>query len=208
MTRVVSWVASVAVAAAIAITAAARAAPPSVALQVEWRWVDAMPPPPVARAAAGGAKVVGTAGAFDARPGVAVRSGAAAEPVVQQLSVMNGATAQLRMVDQAQLPSVELFRTPRGTGGVVSPMWVGQVQSFAVTPRWAGGAAPVELDLVAESHDGGAQQRWASTVRVPLGQWQTVARSGVPPPGVAAGVTATSHATATPVRELQVRVAR
>lgn len=186
----------------------AHAAPPPVSLQVAWRWVDRSPTP-VAAAQAPGTRVVGTGGSTNAQPGVTLRSGAPAEPLVQTLTVMNGSTALLRAVERVPLPSVELFRTSQGrSGGAMSPLWVGNVTSFGVTPRWPGGAAPVELELVAESNDGGVQQRWSSTVRVPLGQWQTVACSGVPQPGTVAGVTSTAQAAPTPLRELQVRVGR
>lgn len=186
-----------------------RAAPPAVALHVEWRWVDAQQPPSVADAAADGSRVTSTAGSFDTRPGVTQRSAPADEAPVQRLRVMNGERASLRLAEHEALPQLTLWRGPKGDHGAVSFVDAVRVQSFSVRPQWPGGRAPVTLEIEAASGDAAAPSRWTTTLAVPLGLWATVASVGNGAAGPAqAGVVSTRDVTPAHNRELQVRVTR
>jgi hypothetical protein len=181
---------------------------PQVALQVDWRWVEAAQAPPAAQGLHDGARVVGTGGAYDDRPGVTLRSQPAAEPVVRTLTVMNGEPARLEVAELRPTWEVQLFRTPKGDGGVLVPGTVSQVQALAVRPRWAGGTKPVELEVSADSRAAGGSQHWSSTVQLPLNAWQTVLQASMPATSPSHGELSSTGAVPATRRELQLRVRR
>ena len=119
----------------------------------------------------------------------------------QQVQVRNGETASLvlaqtvpmRWLQSAQAQNTSLAASgvsANSTGGGVAyaMSWLQAGQSVRVAPRWSGGNEPavVELEIEAASlaERGGAelptrtQQRAATTLTLPLGQWVTVASSG------------------------------
>lgn len=140
---------------------------------------------------------------------------ASRERVGQRLCVRNGERASLAL-DLAR--PVQIWQA---APGVVWPValpttqWLHAGQRLDVRPRWAGGQAPVDVELTAQASrldptvapgSGEAPSRAAAevqtTLRVPLGQWVTIASSG--DAADAAGVVASSQAR--PGRELQLRV--
>lgn len=189
----------------------ALAAPPAVQFIVELRWVDSHLPPAAQAGVRDGAVVVGTGGAVSPRgPGVTTSTASAAPPPTQRLLVQNGQRASLRLTTREPLQWVDtvvelgpasaaqrrLYAQPRQGEHRVT-------QSFAVTPTWPGGRAPVRLAFNVEDGDNAFQ----STLDLPLEGWQTVARSG----GGAAspaprGTISSRDAAGQPERELQLRV--
>ena len=119
----------------------------------------------------------------------------------QQVQVRNGETANLvlaqsvpmRWTQAAQAQNASLAASgvalSSSSGAVAYALaWLQAGQSLKLAPRWSGGNEPaiVEVDLEASSlaERGGAelparaQQRVATTLTLPLGQWVTVASSG------------------------------
>lgn len=138
--------------------------------------------------------------------------------VPQQVQVRNGEKASLRMgqtLPVRWVQSVAAQSGRSGTAGAVSYglTWMDEGQNLAVTPRWAGGKQPVELQIDVQSAsvdtstgaDLPNQQRsqLATTVSAPLGQWVTVAASGG---GTAQANSYSSDAAADVRRLIQIRV--
>lgn len=160
----------------------------------------------------------------DSRGGVVGRTSIGMETIqtesqtdtVQQVQVLNGGKARL-FVGKSQPYTVWQWAwTGQGGGGlgVIGPqasqpggypvnvvpqtVWIDLGQGLNVRPRWAGGHAPVIVELEAQARqpaqlgsqmggvyggqvDPDGQTRRvevASTLSVPLGQWAVVARSG------------------------------
>ncbi|RZJ12364.1 MAG: hypothetical protein EOP39_03780 [Rubrivivax sp.] len=190
--------------------AMAHAAPPAVQLLVELRWVDSALPPSAQAGVRDGAVVVGTAGAVSPRgPGVVTSTVPAVSVPTQRLLVQNGERASARLTSREPLHWVEttvelaadgakrrIYANPRQQERQVA-------QSFMVTPTWPGGDAPVRLTFDVE--DGG--NRFQSTLSLPMGRWQTAARTGSAPATPAPRGTVSSRCAAgQPERELQLRV--
>lgn len=193
----------------------AQAAPPAVPLTVELRWVDSNLPPAAQAGVRDGAVVVGTAGSVSPRgPGVVTSTAIAAPQPAQRLLVLNGQRASLRLTTREPLQwvdtVVELNPAATTAASAVSRLYAqprqGErrvTQSFAVTPTWPGGRAPVRVAFDVEDGDNTFQ----STLDLPLERWQTVARTG----GGAAspaprGTISSRDAAGQPERELQLRV--
>lgn len=136
----------------------------------------------------------------------------------QLVQVRNGEKASLRMgqtLPVRWVQSVAAQSGRSGTAGAVSYglTWMDEGQNLAVTPRWAGGKQPVELQIDVQSAsvdtstgaDLPNQQRsqLATTVSAPLGQWVTVAASGG---GTAQANSYSSDAAADVRRLIQIRV--
>lgn len=193
----------------------ARAAPPAVQLLVELRWVDSNLPPAAQAGVRDGAVVVGTAGAVSPKgPGVVTSTAQAAPQPAQRLLVLNGQRAGLRLTTREPLQWVDaaveldpaagpasaprrVYASPRANGERRT------AQSFAVTPTWQGGRAPVRVEF---SVDDG-EREFQSTLDLPMERWQTVARSGgggAPP--APRGTVSSRDAAGQPERELQLRV--
>lgn len=177
----------------------AAAAPPQRNLLVELREADAAQARPGA-------------------PGWTLRSADASLPRVQpaqQLRVLNGASASLRL---AVTRPLQVWQAdPVSWLPVPGTQWVSAGQQLTVAPRWPGGQEPVTVTLTSESSrfdpavaPGSAElpQRAESsvstTLRVPLGEWVTVAASGAVDRDP--NVVSSGQAAATAQRLLQLRV--
>ncbi|WP_457420327.1 hypothetical protein [Roseateles sp. P5_E7] len=192
----------------------AQAAPPAVQLTVELRWVDSQLPPSAQAGVRDDAVVVGTAGTVSPRgPGVVTSTAPAAPQPAQRLLVLNGQRASLRLTTREPLQwvdtVVELDPAATTAASAARRLYAqprqGErraTQSFAVTPTWPGGRAPVRVAFDVEDGDSAFQ----STLDLPLERWQTVARTGgtsSPPPR---GTVNSRDAAGQPERELQLRV--
>ena len=146
-----------------------------------------------------GAVVVGTEGA-SARAGVSfeARSRDAARDTVQQVRVLNGGRAALRIGSSVPVQWLQWALTPQGPTVVGGTQWIDGGRGFTVQPRWPGGDAPVTLEVSTEAsgplpsaggppsaHAGApqapgpvGQATMLTTVQLMLGEWVTVASSG------------------------------
>ena len=131
------------------------------------------------RAAAGGSVVIGSDGRVSGGVGIGaqVRSRDAAGDSVQQVRVLNGGRAGVRLARAVPLEFVQIVWTPQGAQVLPSTVWTETGRGFVVQPRWPGGAAPVTVEVSAEG--GGAAERTQvlTTVQLPLGEWVTIASS-------------------------------
>jgi len=193
--------------------ALATAAPPAVPLLVELRWVDSILTGSAQAGVRDGAVVVGTGGSVSPRgPGVVTSTAAAAPQPAQRLLVRNGQRAALRLTTREPLQWVDavveldpaaapasaarrLYASPR-QGERRS------TQSFAVTPTWPGGRAPVRVAFSVEDGD----HAFESTLDLPMERWQTVARTGGGASPAPRGTVSSRDAAGQPERELQIRV--
>ncbi|MGM9481663.1 hypothetical protein ACS5PN_10825 [Roseateles sp. NT4] len=189
---------------------AAAAAPPAVTLLVELRWVDSNLPPAALAGVRDGAVVVGTAGAVSPRgPGVVTSTAQAAPQPGQRVQVLNGQRASTRLTTSEPLQWVDTLveldpatRTPQRVYANPRSGERRRTQSFAVTPTWAGGRAPVRVEFSVDD-DG---HEFQSTLELPMERWQTVARSGGGASPAPKGTISSADATGRPERELQLRV--
>lgn len=124
------------------------------------------------------------------------------ETAFQQVLVMNGGRARIdvrhevpRTVWQwaVATPLRPSLVNPQAQAGLVAQtVWMDSGQGLSVRPQWAGGSAPVRLELEAEAPLRAAQGRhgWEgseedppprlsaqTTLSVPMGQWVAVART-------------------------------
>lgn len=133
----------------------------------------------------------------------------------QQLQVRNGSAARLSFAQATPLQwvqSVQAQGAMTGAGVKQGLIWLQAGQSLLLKPRWPGGqkAATVEVEVQTSSvqQEPGrelpsqARSELATTVRAPLGQWVTLARSGG---GTPPGTYRSDAATQRP-RLLQLRV--
>lgn len=191
--------------------ALAAAAPPAVQFVVELRWVDSHLPPSAQAGVRDGAVVIGTGGAVSPRgPGVVTSTITATPPPVQRLLVQNGQRAALRLTTREPLQWVDTAVELDPASGAPRRLYAqpreGErrvTQSFAVTPTWPGGRAPVRVAFNVEDGD----NLFQSTLDLPLQRWHTVARTGggntSPAPR---GTVSSRDAAGQPERELQLRV--
>ena len=199
----------------ILLPAMAAAAPPAVQFIVELRWVDSNLPPSAQAGVRDGAVVVGTAGTVSPRgPGVVTSTITAAPQPAQRLLVQNGQRAALRLTTREPLQwldtVVELDPAATTAASAVRRLYAQPregdrrvTQSFAVTPPWPGGRAPVRVKFDVEDGDNVFQ----STLDLPLERWQTVARTGgSATPPAPRGTVSSRDAAGQPERELQLRV--
>lgn len=185
--------------------ALAYAAQPALAanemLHIEWRWVDSTLNAAAIGAIRDGSSTWSTAGNVTPKPGGTITSTRSAEDrvsPVQELRVLNGHEASQRFETPALIQWVEGDRNRAKLRGQPSV----RVNSFAVTPQWPGGAAPIKLGI--RLTDG--QAEFSTTVSQPMNEWRTVLRSGAQPKAPQAGVTSTRDAEVVQQRELQMRV--
>ncbi|MBA2723651.1 MAG: hypothetical protein H0U56_12330 [Methylibium sp.] len=147
-----------------------------------------------------GAVVIGPNGEVSARGGVGfeARGRSDARSTSQQVSVLNGGRAAVRVGASVPLQWLQWAWTPNGPVVVAETGFVETGRGFVVQPRWPGGDAPVTVEVSTEASDrafGGLPSRHApdgqplpegsvqqagvlTTVQLPLGEWVTVARSG------------------------------
>ncbi|XHS79694.1 hypothetical protein ACFJGW_06875 [Burkholderiaceae bacterium UC74_6] len=170
-------------------------------LHIEWRWVDSTLNAAAIGAIRDGSSTWSTAGNVTPKPGGTITSTRSAEDrvsPVQELRVLNGHEASQRFETPALIQWVEGDRNRAKLRGQPSV----RVNSFAVTPQWPGGAAPIKLGI--RLTDG--QAEFSTTVSQPMNEWRTVLRSGAQPKAPQAGVTSTRDAEVVQQRELQMRV--
>lgn len=146
-----------------------------------------------------GVLVVGPDGSVSARAGVTIeaRGRDAGRDTVQQLRVLNGSQASLRIGADVPVYWLQWFWTANGPGPAVGTQFVATGRGFMVQPRWPGGDAPVTVEVSAESSavSSGGLPRYGgqgqplppgsferagvvTTLALPLGEWFTVASSG------------------------------
>ncbi|WP_144006940.1 hypothetical protein [Pelomonas sp. KK5] len=187
-------------------------------LQVELRWTESAVSGAAMAGVRDGGYVVGTAGSVSPRPGgVTISTARASAPPAQRLVVMNGKSASITLTEPQTTQWLDYaVEMPTQQGGqpkvYAAPRTsvVERSRGFVVTPRWAGGKRPVEVELKAmrprEEAEGGGEEQVLSHVQVPLGEWITVARTGAPARAPERGVTSSRDAEPQSSRELQLRV--
>lgn len=147
-----------------------------------------------------GAVVIGPNGEASVRGGVTfeARGRNDARGSSQQVSVLNGGRASVRIGASVPMQWLQWAWTPDGPVVVAETGFVETGRGFVVQPRWPGGNAAVTVEVSTEATDrasGGLPSRHApdgqplpegslqqagvlSTLRLPLGEWVTVARAG------------------------------
>lgn len=147
-----------------------------------------------------GAVVVGPNGEVSARGGVTfeARGRNDARSTAQQVSVLNGGRATVRIGNSVPMQWLQWGWTPDGPAVIAETALVETGRGFTVQPRWPGGNAAVTVEVSTEATDrasGGLPSRHApdgqplpegslqqagvlSTLQLPLGEWVTVARAG------------------------------
>lgn len=155
-------------------------------------------------------------------PGWNVRSAdarTARERPPQQLRVRNGASAGVRLAVTRPLQIWQAAPSPLLQLPVPVPttQWIEAGQRLTMQPRWPGGSQPVEVTLSFDSSrfdtaiapgstepPQRSEERVATTVRAPLGQWVTIAGNGTD--GSEQNVVSSGQAAAASRRVLQLRV--
>lgn len=114
--------------------------------------------------------------------GSEARSRDQARDTVQQVRVLNGGQASVRLAHSAPLQFVQVIWTAQGVQVLPATYWSESAQGFTVRPRWPGGSAPVTVEISAESggdmpsRDGANERRRVlTTVQLPLDEWVTIA---------------------------------
>ncbi|MBI5333770.1 MAG: hypothetical protein HZB72_04145 [Burkholderiales bacterium] len=126
------------------------------------------------------------------RGGVQVRSTRSSASAVQQVRVMSGASASIRMGQSMPLQLWQAWVTPQGVQAAPTTVFVEAGQGFAVRPSWPGGSAPVTLEVVSESSrltQPGMASRWERAVAE-----TRAARGEALPPGAVGAVGAVESA--------------
>jgi hypothetical protein len=156
------------------------------------------------RAGAAGDVVVGTAGA-SVQGALEWRSSGRERQLgsVQQVLVLNGGVAGVRLAAQTPWQFVQLAWTPQGISAWPATVWTETATGFRVTPRWPGAGAPVTLELSAEA---AGPAGVLTTAQIPLGEWVTVARGADEQRIDDRGTLSSSSAERRAERLLQVRV--
>jgi hypothetical protein len=158
-------------------------------------------------------------GGISAQAGVEWRTEhrAQAAGAVQQVLVLNGGQAIVRVAAQTPWQFVQVAWTPQGPRVVPAVVWSESTTGFRVRPVWPGGQEPVTVEFTAEAAlpGGGlpgdrvgpaAQAVALTTVQVPLDEWVTVARSLDERRSESSGVLSSRSAERTSARLLQIRV--
>lgn len=124
----------------------------------------------------GGSVVIRSDGRVQGSAGVTLQSRSQSRNagLTQQVRVLNGARASVRLAQALPLQWWQVVWTPQGPQALPSTQWAEAVRGFVVQPAWAGGDQPVRVEISTEA---GAAGRVLTTVEVPLGQWVTVASS-------------------------------
>lgn len=142
----------------------------------------------------------------------------------QQVLVLNGGRAGVRLAQSVPLQWWQAVPLPPGTAGGPGVMWVpGTVfleagRGFTVQPSWPGGDAPVRVEVAAEGGSLGGSG-WSSggrpvqqssqvltTLQLPLGEWVTVAESAGQDERRERGLLSRGGETASHRLQLQMRV--
>lgn len=163
-----------------------------------------------------------------------VRSSRGAMSSVQQVRVLSGMSASVRLGQSVPLQLWQTWLSPQGVQMGPTTVFVEAGQGFAVRPRWPGGAAPVTVEVMSESSQfaqPGMGSRWEravaetraargeapppgtvessrvlTTLAVPLGQWVTLAESGTSTVREEHGLLSTGQLDATRGLRVEMRV--
>jgi len=198
-----------------ALAAAAQPAErlPAVNLRIEWRWVETQRAAAQGMDARGGV-VVGTGGVRDAGGSVTLRAQGRTQDseVLQQMLVMNGGRASLRLSQGEPSTWIELLATSHGAAAVLRQGWVESGRGVDVRPRWRGGDmldVDISADMATAPDDQQVTRRESlgTELRVRIGEWATVARSGAQQRTAERGALSTRDVERSTQRELQLRVA-
>lgn len=150
-------------------------------------------------------------------------------PALQQVQVLNGERASLRLARSMPLQWVQAaaaqassrtasaaVSSSRGGGAVNAVTWLEAGHSLTVQPRWPGGKQAVTIEVQVDTAaiddrvgaDLPAQSRShaGTTVVAPLGQWITIATTGAGPQREQPGVYSSESAAGNPRQLIQVRV--
>jgi hypothetical protein len=134
-----------------------------------------------------GGVVVRSDGQVSGSAGVTLQAGSQARDggVTQQVRVLNGAQASVRLSRALALQWWQVTWTPQGVQALPGVQWLEAARGFVVRPAWPGGDQPVQVEVSAEgarlqadpAAPGTDGRRVLTTVQVPLGQWVTIASS-------------------------------
>lgn len=139
---------------------------------------------------------------------------------VQQVRVLNGGRARL-YVGQSQPQTVWQWVVQPGSFGQAGQaqawsqtVWLDLGRGLSVRPSWPGGQAPVRVEFEAQvreplgySPDGQIREaEVGSTLRVPLGEWAVVARSGSRSTQQRAGTLSTRELDDEQSEQLEIRI--
>lgn len=127
--------------------------------------------------------------------GYSVRTTTRSSNLGQQVRVINGGRASIRLGQSAPLQLWNAYVTPQGVEAAPTTVFLEAGQGFSVQPSWPGGNAPALVEISTENGRvrdpglmiGGDPANGAAvesanvltTLRVPLGEWVTIASSGV-----------------------------
>jgi hypothetical protein len=160
--------------------------------------------------------------------GIEARTVRRGTQAVQRVVVVNGGRAGIRLGSSQAVQLWDVAWTGQGPQVVPSTHWVEAGRGFNVRPSWPGEGSPVTLEVEAQStqlrdpvaramatepnaQDGnvpvatdGAQV--LTTVRVPLGEWVTIAGSGDESSGGSRGVLSSREVSRSGHYIVQVRV--
>jgi hypothetical protein len=136
---------------------------------------------------------------------------------LQKIQVRNGQKGTLRFNQSTPVQWVEAAQAASansGAGVKQALQWFDTGSSIVATPRWPGGKRPATVELEVQMADMAAQPQanmpaqrrasFSSTVTAPLGQWVTIAASGIPE--APAGNYSSTTSAGTARRLLQIRV--
>lgn len=142
-------------------------------------------------------------------------------PEVQKVLVANGERVRMQLDTATPVQWVKAAvvagATHQRARGVEQVLyWMPSVRSLAVQVRWPGGSQPATLQIEVEQADAETQagnhlpspsrSQLSSTVRVPLGEWTTIAVTGARTSPQQDGVYSTRALQADAAQALQVRV--
>ncbi|MBB4843050.1 hypothetical protein HNP55_001569 [Paucibacter oligotrophus] len=203
-------------------------------LWVDIRWVDSSLSNAALSGVREGAVVVGTAGSVSPRGGLGLstRRESNGSSQLQRLLVLNGSTARVRLSEQLPVQWLDYglqLETGQALGAKVLALprsaSVEMLSEFSVTPQWPGGRQPVRLSLQVQqgrapgvagepappinpaTHaQAGQSTQIQSTVLLPLGEWLTIARSGLRAEAQERGMLSSRDAEGRASRELQIRL--
>ncbi len=116
------------------------------------------------------------------------------DAIAQQLRVLNGGRASIRLSQSVPLQWWQAYVSPQGVQSAPTTVFTDAGQGFVVRPSWPGGHEPVTVEVQTElsrtrdpqltrggdPDNGIASERFSTltTLRFPLGEWVTVASSG------------------------------
>lgn len=126
---------------------------------------------------------------------------------VQQLQVLNGGRGSVRLAEAVPMEFMQASVSAQGVEVAPATVWTESGNGFSVQPSWPGGTAPVTVEIAADRSDASRRAEVLSTVRIPLGEWVTIARSvedrRATPPGT---VSSRDAAGRRAVQQLQIRI--